>query len=64
MSDQDNLPVAAVWTCPRPCPFCGVAAGVQETSKYRVECLNCGSMGPNAVDRPQAIRLWNMRKTP
>ena len=61
----DKVPVAPVWTCPGPCPFCGAASGVQQrgpmAERYRVTCYSCGASGPNGVDRPQAIRLWNMR---
>jgi Lar family restriction alleviation protein len=48
-----------------PCPFCGGddvrPYGIRRDS-FRVECNNCGNLGPiKKGDRQEAITAWNTR---
>lgn len=48
-----------------PCPHCGKKwwRVVQHpgTHAFQIECAHCWSRGPGAVDRANAIELWNWR---
>jgi len=56
---------------PLPCPFCGSGAQrlvVERWSEaddpdpaYHVECLNCGSNGPQRDTQLEAAQGWNAR---
>ena len=56
---------------PQPCPFCGSGADqlvVERWSdeddpdaSYHVECLKCGSNGPQAETQLEAAQEWNRR---
>ena len=56
---------------PQPCPFCGSGADqlvVERWSdeddpdtSYHVECLKCGSNGPQADTQLGAAQEWNRR---
>lgn len=43
----------------KPCPFCG-SEDLQVRKSY-VECLGCGTMGPDKSDDASACTLWNQR---
>ena len=59
------------------CPVCGETEGVVIEAamifpgdskddvffQYRVECQNCGTLGPPANTRVHAIKAWNERET-
>ncbi len=57
-----------------PCPFCGATPWVAQTANFgtprshQVQCSNskdCYAIpSVNSSDRAEAIRLWNIRKTP
>jgi uncharacterized Zn finger protein len=56
----------------RPCPFCweskdlyvGLVFGADDYSYEVVRCMNCGALGPEAMEgnKEQAVRLWNDRE--
>ena len=70
-TDMDGNPVADSPE-PVPCPFCGSGAAqlvVERWSaeddpdaSYHVECLNCGSNGPQDDTPLAAAQAWNDRK--
>ena len=60
---------------PLPCPFCSYdkttfvdwVVEFTPTNKHKefaVSCKNCGCQGPNSIDKPDAVRMWNLRRSP
>jgi len=59
----------------KPCPFCAFTntrletwtVDIGEPSEHNecaIMCTNCGAFGPNALTRPGAERMWNLRREP
>ena len=69
-SDMDGKPIEDAPE-PLPCPFCGSRADqlvVERWSaeddpdaSFHVECLRCGSNGPQAASALEAATGWNGR---
>lgn len=50
----------------KPCPFCGSCDDLQflddnDYETVQVNCLECGTCGPEADTRREALDLWNRR---
>lgn len=45
----------------KPCPFCGDRAQIVHSGTFRVECPDCGAIGPPAPTSERAVVRWNRR---
>ncbi len=46
-----------------PCPFCG-SKDLDYSDIDYVECVCCGTFGPDSSKEEKSIDLWNRRATP
>jgi Lar family restriction alleviation protein len=56
--DQDRLVPLL-----KPCPFCGDRPQIVEGGTFRVECADCGAIGPPGPNLQRAAARWNRRGT-
>jgi Lar family restriction alleviation protein len=45
----------------KTCPFCGDLPQVVFSGTFRVQCSDCGALGPPFPSSPGAAKRWNRR---
>jgi Lar family restriction alleviation protein len=60
---EDAMPSDTSFPMLKPCPFCGDRAQLVQSGTFRVECPDCGAIGPPAPNSERAVARWNRRGT-